>query len=145
MASSTKKAGKTEGTEAQAAILNTFQQMRKDQRKLITKISELESDRNEHKLVVQALKDTPPERRCFRMVGGVLIERTVKEVQPALEDSVAQLEKIIDALKQELEKKGREINQYREKHNIRFKGELAPSDKKESQDTPSQGGILVPS
>jgi prefoldin subunit 2 len=79
------------------------------------------------------------------MVGGVLIERTVKEVQPALEDSVAQLEKIIDALKQELEKKGREINQYREKHNIRFKGELAPSDKKESQDTPSQGGILVPS
>jgi molybdenum-dependent DNA-binding transcriptional regulator ModE len=49
MASSTKKAGKTEGTEAQAAILNTFQQMRKDQRKLITKISELESDRNEHK------------------------------------------------------------------------------------------------
>lgn len=25
-----------------------------------------------------------PERKCYRLVGGVLVERTVKEVRPAI-------------------------------------------------------------
>lgn len=36
------------------------------------------------RLVIETLKDVPPERKCFRMVGGVLVERTVKDVLPAL-------------------------------------------------------------
>ncbi len=35
-------------------------------------------------LVIQTLKDVDPTRKCFRMVGGVLVERTVNEVLPAL-------------------------------------------------------------
>ena len=34
---------------------------------------------------MDALKKVDPERRCFRMVGGVLVERTVKDVLPALQ------------------------------------------------------------
>lgn len=34
--------------------------------------------------VMDALKKVDPDRRCFRMVGGVLVERTVKDVVPAL-------------------------------------------------------------
>ena len=36
-------------------------------------------------LVIETLKKTAPDRKCFRMVGGVLVERTVKDVLPALE------------------------------------------------------------
>ncbi len=32
-----------------------------------------------------ALKKVDQDRRCFRMVGGVLVERTVKDVLPALQ------------------------------------------------------------
>lgn len=35
-------------------------------------------------MVIENLKDVAPERKCFRLIGGVLVERTVKEVLPAL-------------------------------------------------------------
>jgi hypothetical protein len=34
---------------------------------------------------MDALKKVDSGRRCFRMVGGVLVERTVKDVLPALQ------------------------------------------------------------
>ena len=38
---------------------------------------------------------TDPERKCFRMIDSVLVERTVKEVLPALQTT---LEKVRLAL-----------------------------------------------
>ena len=35
-------------------------------------------------MVIENLKGVAPERKCFRLVGGVLVERTVKDVLPAL-------------------------------------------------------------
>ncbi len=37
------------------------------------------------RLVIETLGGVSGDRRCFRMIGGVLVERTVKEVLPALE------------------------------------------------------------
>ena len=37
-----------------------------------------------YRLVIETLKDVDDDRRCFRLVGGVLVERTVKDVLPAL-------------------------------------------------------------
>jgi len=39
----------------------------------------------EIRLVIETLKEVEKERKCFRMIGGVLVERTVGEVLPALE------------------------------------------------------------
>lgn len=43
------------------------------------------------RLVVGVLKEVEGERRCFRLVGGVLVERSVKEVLPALEHNNQQV------------------------------------------------------
>ena len=43
------------------------------------------------RLVIEALKETDPNRRCFRLVGGVLVERTVAEVLPALQAQIEQV------------------------------------------------------
>lgn len=37
------------------------------------------------RLVIATLKETAPDRRCFRKISGVLVERTVAEVLPAIE------------------------------------------------------------
>ena len=38
--------------------------------------------------MLEALKDIPDDRKCFRLVGGVLVERTKQQVVPAVEENV---------------------------------------------------------
>ena len=42
-------------------------------------------------MVTDALKAVEPTRRCFRMIGGVLVERTVGETLPAVEGNSKQV------------------------------------------------------
>jgi prefoldin subunit 2 len=55
---------------------------------LINKINELQQEAKEHQLVLDAFKSVEPERRCFRLIGGVLVERTVKDNKPSLEENL---------------------------------------------------------
>nr|KAF6397557.1 prefoldin subunit 2 [Rousettus aegyptiacus] len=101
---------------------------------------------NEHSLVIDTLKEVDETRRCYRMVGGVLVERTVKEVLPALENNKEQIQKIIETLTQQLQAKGKELNEFREKHNIRLMGEDEKSAKENSEGAgakASSAGVLV--
>ena len=43
------------------------------------------------RLVIEALKEVDGDRKCFRMVGGVLVERTVKDVLPAMLNNYEQV------------------------------------------------------
>lgn len=60
---------------------------------MASKAAELEMELNEHSLVIDTLKEVDETRKCYRMVGGVLVERTVKEVLPALEGNKEQVSK----------------------------------------------------
>lgn len=123
-------------------IVAGFQELRQQQRALASKISELEMDMKEHELVIETLKDVAPERKCFRMVGGVLVERTVKDVLPALVNNKEQMNKLVETLTKQLETKGNEINKYRERHNLKIKGEESKDMEKSSKDVKT-GGVLV--
>jgi prefoldin subunit 2 len=39
-------------------------------------------EKDEHRLVVDALSKLEPERKAFRLIGGVLVEKNVGEVLP---------------------------------------------------------------
>ncbi|KAM9836743.1 prefoldin subunit 2 isoform 1-T1 [Aulostomus maculatus] len=103
-------------------------------------------------LVIDTLKDVDPSRKCFRLVGGVLVERTVKEVLPALESNKEQISKIIESLNTQMQAKGRELTEYRERYNIRLVGEgegegqgqsAASSGDSEGGGAKSAAGVLV--
>ncbi|XP_039755041.1 prefoldin subunit 2 [Pararge aegeria] len=116
MAKSTSKSGKSKSNEE---VFAGFQNLRSEQRQLANKISELEMDLNEHKIVIETLRGVELARKCFRMVGGVLVERTVAEVLPELEGNRDRLPQALQALNEQLARKGQEINDYIEKHDIR--------------------------
>jgi len=130
--------------KSQEEIVQGFQALRNEQRTYATKISELNADLSEHKIVIENLANVDGDRKCYRMVGGVLVERTVKEVVPALISNRDKLAKLIESLNTQLVDKGAEINGYMEKHNIQVRGQDGKESKKAvKEDEVKAGGVLV--
>lgn len=65
-------------------VIQRFNELMRDSQTLTNKIAELELDRNEHQLVEETLGPLDPSRKAFRLVGEVLVERTVEEVLPSV-------------------------------------------------------------
>jgi len=68
-------------------IQQNYVRLQNELQALARKIGELESESDEHTLVLSTLEQTlseDPNRKCFRLIGGVLVERTVREITPAL-------------------------------------------------------------
>jgi len=140
------KTGTKNGTPSNEEIVQGFQRLRAEQRQLANKLSELEMDLNEHKLVIETLTGVDGDRKCFRMVGEVLVERTVKEVLPALITHRDQMVKLIEVLNKQVMAKGQEINDYKEKNNIRIRNRddvsTSTQDNAEEKKAANQG-VLV--
>ena len=58
--------------------------MREQCTDLSMKINTMDLDKTEHELVINALEPLPADRKCYRMIGSVVVERTVGEVLPAV-------------------------------------------------------------
>lgn len=57
------------------------------------------TDHHEHELVLSAMVALEPTRKCFRLVGGVLVERTVAEVHPAVTSNKEKIKSVIESLR----------------------------------------------
>ena len=71
-----------------------------------------------HRLVEETLEPLDPDRRAFRLVGGVLVERTVKEVLPSVKQNRDNLEQVIATMDQRLTVKQKETAEFKAKYNI---------------------------
>ena len=78
--------------KSEQEILQSFQTQRNELRSLAAKIEELSSDANEHGLVLKTLEPMEKDRKCFRLIGGVLVERTVADVAPSVKTNKDQLD-----------------------------------------------------
>lgn len=106
-------AAKKSNEKQQQEIIAHFQKLRDEQRIIASKAAELQIEQKSHefvyfktkchprlrsnfffwilRLVIETLKEVEKDRKCFRMIGGVLVERTVNEVLPALETNKDQV------------------------------------------------------
>lgn len=78
-------------------VVNQYNDLLRESQSLANKISELEMDRNEHKLVEETLQPLEPDRRAYRLVGEVLVERTVKEVLPSVKTNRENVSTLCDS------------------------------------------------
>ncbi|XP_054157047.1 prefoldin subunit 2-like [Oppia nitens] len=109
-------------------IIGGFNELRQEQRQVANKVAELEADLTEHKLVTEALAEVDGQRKCFRMIGGVLVERTVAEVLPSLQKNKEMISSLIETLKQQIIQKGQQITEYMDKHGIQVRSQPTAGD-----------------
>ncbi|KAJ7167515.1 Prefoldin beta-like protein, partial [Mycena filopes] len=89
---------------------------------LAGKIGELEQEADEHSLVLTTLNEAlaeEPDRKCFRLIGGVLVERTVKDVVPTLQSNRDNIKKVVDNLAEQYRTKEDEFDTFKREYNIR--------------------------
>ncbi|GAB1740681.1 hypothetical protein NU219Hw_g5773t1 [Hortaea werneckii] len=82
------------------------------------KIGDVEQEAEEHKLVLETLTPLPGDRKCFRMINGVLVERTVSEVLPALQTNAEGLKKVLEDLVKQYRTKQEDMDKWKKKNNI---------------------------
>ena len=70
--------------EEMAVVANRFNNLQRQSQSTRRKIAELDNELQDHILVLQQLEPLDDERRCFRLIGGVLVERNVGEVKPKI-------------------------------------------------------------
>lgn len=84
------------------------------------KITQLKSDQDEHNIVLETLSSTPDDRKCFRMVGGALVEKTVGETKPVLNLKLENISKTIVSLNDELKKVIEEFEKWKIEKKIKI-------------------------
>jgi len=68
------------------------------------------------RLVLETLTPLPTDRKCFRMINGVLVEQTVNDVMPQLQTNADGLKKILDDLVKQYKKTQDEMEKWKVCH-----------------------------
>ncbi len=66
-----------------------------------------------YRLVLETLEPLPEDRKCFRLINGVLVERTVKDIVPALQTNQDGLKKVLDDLVKNYKTKQDELDSWK--------------------------------
>jgi prefoldin subunit 2 len=127
-------AAKQDDPASEKEVINTFQTLRQEASQLFSKINELENEKAEHALVIDAIKDLDPKRKCFR-----LVERTVEEVLPAVQKNRDGLSAVIEKLTQQRDDKVDRVEYLQKKYKIRVRGEEYPEDEENDGEAGKQG------
>eukprot|EP00286_Rhodomonas_abbreviata_P014217 CAMPEP_0181318698 /NCGR_PEP_ID=MMETSP1101-20121128/17148_1 /TAXON_ID=46948 /ORGANISM="Rhodomonas abbreviata, Strain Caron Lab Isolate" /LENGTH=136 /DNA_ID=CAMNT_0023426191 /DNA_START=74 /DNA_END=484 /DNA_ORIENTATION=+ len=120
-----------ENYQVAQALVAQLQGMKEEGNQIAMKISELDQERHEHSLVIATLQKLDSDRKCYRMIGGVLTERTTGEVLPAVKENMQKLEGVCNDLYARLQSKEKEMQEFQSKHNIRLARPGQPQQKAE--------------
>ncbi|KAG1693264.1 hypothetical protein DVH05_023728 [Phytophthora capsici] len=99
-------------------VVATYKSLRAEVRQMAEKIAELEVETTEHDRVIQTLNDLPNDRKAYRMVGGVLVERTVQEVLPAVTANRDGIAQVLSQLNDSIKQKEKAADEWQRKYNI---------------------------
>ncbi|KPA77566.1 putative prefoldin subunit 2 [Leptomonas pyrrhocoris] len=103
-------------------IVNQYNRLRQEQSAIMSRIAELENESHEHDLVATELRPLNKDRCCHRLVGGALVERTVGEVLPDIEENLSAIREALTALNKGLMEKEKQMEEFMTKYKLNRPG-----------------------
>lgn len=103
----------------QGDLQATYNAFKNQLQQIAQKIGDLETESDEHTLVLQTISELPHERKAFRMIGGVLVERTVGEVIPALKTNQEGIKGVMETLLKQYKTTEDEFNKFQKDNKIK--------------------------
>ncbi|PAV90221.1 hypothetical protein WR25_08308 [Diploscapter pachys] len=119
--------------DEQKKIVETFQKLRQEQQEIVNEIATFEEERREHSRVLETLNELDPSRKCYKQLADSLVEYTVGDVIPLLQTNLANLTELVRTFNEKLVEKGKELNEHKTKHNIRFLTEKETEELRKAQ------------
>ncbi|KAI5293327.1 hypothetical protein KEM52_005644 [Ascosphaera acerosa] len=95
-----------------------YQAYKNSLQQLAQKVGEIEYEAEEHKLVITSLEPLPKDRKCFRLMNGVLVERTVADVLPSLQTNHDGLRQVLEDLLKQYKQKQVDMEKWKKDNNI---------------------------
>lgn len=98
-------------------IIRVFQAMMSQREAMTAKISELTVEQAEYKRVADTLKPMDGARRCYQLINGTLVEKTLAEVTPEVVANRDALAEVLKGMTERLTKLNTEMKEYQAKFN----------------------------
>ena len=129
-------------TEEQKQMAMKHQKLDQERKTILQKLIEIGEEKREYVLVLETLAQLPDDKKCWRLINGVLVEKTKKELVPDLETNIKNMEELwkqLDTRSIEIRKQMSVIEQEIGQNIKEGKGQ----DKFDEVQAKGSGGVLV--
>ena len=122
-----------------------YQQTKNNYKQVVKALTNLEDVKKENLIVLQQISNLEPDRRCFRLIGGVLCERTIEEAIKGLKTNIDdKISPTLKNLKEKMEFYEKEVIEMEKTFGNLQKTNTSEAEKKEEQKTEEKNvGLLA--
>ena len=124
-------------------VARRYQVMQQETQALISRIMEIEDEKKENELVLESVMKLEDERKCWRLVNGVLFEKSKAQVVPELTTMIKNLANVSKQLNDALLLKKQDMMKLEQQYDsIMKQAQLRKQETSQQADVKS-GGVLV--
>ncbi|KRX07946.1 Prefoldin [Pseudocohnilembus persalinus] len=131
-----------QGPKLPPGVLQHYNKLKQEYSELFRTQLDLEEEKREHELVIDAIKDLEADRKCWRLVGGVLIEKQQSEVMLNLKEGLEQISKTHDMYQEQIKGREKALIEFETKYNLRPNRD-ASQGQQQKQQSKQNTGVLA--
>ena len=79
-----------------------YKQLQQEAQVLVQKLMEIEDEKKENELVIESISKLEDSRKCWRLVNGVLMEKTKLDVVPEMRIVINNLNVVVNQITETL-------------------------------------------
>mmetsp|Transcript_75855 Transcript_75855/g.104846 ORF Transcript_75855/g.104846 Transcript_75855/m.104846 type:complete len:125 (+) Transcript_75855:24-398(+) len=97
-------------------VSRRYQVMQQEVQALISRIMEIDDEKKENELVLESIMKLEDDRKCWRLINGVLFEKTKAQVVPEMTTMIKNLANVSKQLNDALLLKKQDMNRLEQQY-----------------------------